>query len=483
MIISPGKIVLALLLLSMTGCATIGPNYSTPGIELAGGWANQSQADTQSTADELAIWWKTIDDPQLLALIENALQNNLDLKSAKSAVKQARLERIVTKSSLYPTANASGSEKKSGTKEDGSSSIESDAYSAGFDASWEIDLFGGTRRSVEASKADYEASVEELRDVQISMLAEVASSYIDVRTYQQRLRVAKENIALQGEIQDLLEALSEAGSGDELAIAQSRYNLENSRSSVPDSETGLEEAMNSLAILTGKPAGSLHEQLKEEKALPHVSTQLAVGIPADLLKRRPDIRKAERELAAQTARVGEAEAALYPKLSLAGSIGIEAISADKLISSPTQLWSLGPTLSWPLFRAGSLRNQVKIENEQMEQAYISYQAAVLAATKEVENALVAYVNEQQKLEHLREGAKSARLAKELAEQKYTTGMTDFNDVLDAQRALIDFEDSVSQSKGAVISDLIHLYKVLGGGWSPMGDAEAEGKTPSARAEK
>lgn len=458
---------LPIFTLLLAGCRAVGPDYEPPAIEMAEQWANQTQALARQT-EELARWWDTLDDPGLTALIEDALQNNLDLKKARSSVRQARLERIVTKSSLYPKVDADAGARKSYTKADDSGGNETDSFSAGFDASWEIDLFGGTRRSIEASQADYEASLEALRDVQVSLTAEVALTYIEIRTYQERLQVAQKNIAIQEETLDLLKALDEAGNGDALAIVQSSYNLESTKSSLPDIRTGLAESINSLAILTGKAAGTLQAQVEVQKPLPRVSMELAVGVPADLLRRRPDIREAERKLAAQTARIGEAQAELYPSLSLSGSIGIEAISADRLINAPTRSWSIGPSISWPIFRAGSLRNQVKIENEKMEQAFISYQAAILDATKEVENALVAYVNEQQKRMHLEEGVKAARLAKELSEHLYATGMTDFSDVLDAQRSLLNFEDDLSQSDGTVLSNLIQLYKALGGGWSPMG---------------
>ncbi len=462
------KIFLPLLLaIAIAGCTAVGPDYEPPTIEMAEKWANQAEPLARQT-EELARWWETLDDPQLSALIEDALQNNLDLRKAGSIVRQARLQRIVTKSSLYPQVDADGSARKSYTRPDDGHGNETDSFSAGFDASWEIDLFGGTRRSVEAGQADYEASLEALRDVRVSLLAEVALTYIEIRTYQERLRVAQKNIDLQVETLDLLKALDEAGNGDALAIVQSSYNLESTKSSVPDIRTGLEESINSLAILTGKAPGTLQKQLGTQKPLPRVTVELAVGVPADLLRRRPDIRQAERELAAQTARIGEAQAELYPRLSLSGSIGIEAISADRLVASPTRSWSIGPSISWPIFRAGSLRNQVKIENEKMEQTFISYQTAILDATEEVENALVAYVNEQQKRLHLEEGLKAARLAKELSEHLYATGMTDFSDVLDAQRSLLNFEDDLSQSDGTVISDLIRLYKALGGGWSPLG---------------
>ncbi|WP_051309828.1 efflux transporter outer membrane subunit [Desulfogranum japonicum] len=460
------------LLFMLTGCSVVGPAYSPPEIEVGKNWTAQYQQTVQEQSSTLASWWNTLEDPQLIDLIDQALLHNLDLQEVQSRVRQARLERIVTRASLFPTLDGSGSARKSYTRDSGGEGRETDAYSAGFDASWEIDLFGGVRKSVEASQADYEASVESLRDTRVSLIAEVALDYIQVRTYQERLRVARENILSQQQTLDLLTALSKAGRGDELAIAQARYNLESSKANIPDMQTGFQEYINSLAILTGKPAGTLQQQFLEQRPIPTASMELAIGVPADLLRRRPDIRQAERELAAQTARVGEAKAELYPKLSLTGSIGLEAISADKLINAPTRLWSLGPTFSWPIFRAGALRNQVKIEDEQMQQQILQYKAAVLNATEEVENAIIAYANEQQKLQRLQEGSKAARLAEQLAEHQYATGMTGFSDVLDAQRSLLSFEDQIAQSSGTVLSNLIRLYKALGGGWQSMSETDA-----------
>ncbi len=461
------------LLFLLTGCSAVGPMYAPPETEIADNWfsADQYRQAVKEQSTALAEWWNTLEDPQLPALIDQALQDNLDLQQAQSRVRQARLERTVSRASLFPSLDADGSARKSYIRDSGGSGSEADAFSAGFDASWEIDLFGGVRRSIEATQADYEAAVEALRDTRISLIAEVALNYVQVRTYQERLRVARANAASQEQTLELLTALSQAGRGDELAIAQARYNLESSRAGIPDLQTGLQESMNSLAILTGKPAGALQRQLAEQASIPTASVELAVGVPADLLRRRPDIRQAERELAAQTARVGEAEADLYPKLSLTGSIGLEAISADKLINYPTRLWSIGPSVSWPIFRAGALRNQVRIQDEQLQEKLILYRASILNATEEVENAIIAYANEQQKLQRLQEGSKAARLAEQLAEHQYATGMTGFSDVLDAQRSLLSFEDQLAQSSGTVVSSLIQLYKALGGGWHPLSRAD------------
>jgi len=467
-----------IILLLLGGCSAVGPDYTPPDITMAEQWRNSSQtAGPESEA--LAQWWTTLQDPLLVKFIEDALRENLDLQQAQSRVRQARYERVVSSSSLYPAVDAAGAAGKSYSKEHEGRSSEINTFSAGFDASWEIDLFGGVRRSVEASQADYEAAVEEMRDTRVSLAAEVAIAYVDIRAYQTRLRVTRDEIASQEETLFLLTALSEAGRGDELAITQARYNLESARAAIPDMETSLEKSMNSLAILVGQPAGSLRDSLTSPQPVPAVSAELAVGIPADVLRRRPDIRMAERQLAAETARIGQAEAQLYPQLNLKGSIGLESTTFAKLFSEPTSLWSIGPSVSWPIFHAGELRNQVNIQTEQQQQAFFSYKTAILTATEEVENALTAYAKEQEKKRHLELALENAKLAEELAKMQYAAGVAEFTNVLEAQRSLLSFEDQLAQSSATIVTDLISLYKVLGGGWHPLsednGDVNTEQK--------
>ena len=247
------------------------------GTEIADNWfsADQYRQAVKEQSTALAEWWNTLEDPQLPALIDQALQDNLDLQQAQSRVRQARLERTVSRASLFPSLDADGSARKSYIRDSGGSGSEADAFSAGFDASWEIDLFGGVRRSIEATQADYEAAVEALRDTRISLIAEVALNYVQVRTYQERLRVARANAASQEQTLELLTALSQAGRGDELAIAQARYNLESSRAGIPDLQTGLQESMNSLAILTESLPEPLQRQLAEQASIPTASVELA----------------------------------------------------------------------------------------------------------------------------------------------------------------------------------------------------------------
>ena len=455
-----------IMVVFLSGCSRVGPDYVRPSLELPGQWNNSIRKNTQDE-QRLAGWWQVFDDPLLSSLIEEAAADNLDVREALSRVRTARLQKAGRESSLYPSvdgnASAGWSERRGG---EGASS-DSESYNAGFDAGWEVDIFGGVRRSVQASQRELEAQVEDLHDVVVSLLAEVAINYIDLRTYQRRLVLAESSVALQQETWELLDALFTVGNGDALALAQARYNLENSKARLPGLEIGLEASMNRLAVLTGKPAGDLHYLLNVPGALPEPSLQIAVGVPAEILRQRPDIRRSERELAAQTARIGVAEADLYPRFFLRGSIGLESISLEKLVTSPARLWSLGPSISWPIFDAGAIRSNIKIQGELQQQAYLRYEHTVLTALEEVENALISYVKEQQRLENLRNGAAAAEQAADLAENQYLSGMTGFNNVLDAQRSLLSFEDQMAESRGAVLADLVRIYKSMGGGWQKL----------------
>lgn len=460
--------VLAIVILS--GCATVGPDYVPPVTSVSKDWHTQLKGGL--TAKEmdpqaLAAWWTTLNDSALSSLIERAVSGNLDLKKAWSRVREARARRGISLSERFPAIDASGSTTKSRSSENSGTGIETDLYAVGFDAGWERDIFGGVRRSMEATEADLRASHEDLRDVIVSLLAEVALNYIEVRTYQARLAVAAANLEAQNETCQLALWRYQAGLIDELAVQQARYNLENTRSQIPSLRTGLEEAKNRLALLMGAQPGTLHTELKERKSIPVTPLEVVVGVPADVLRRRPDVRRAERKLAAQTARIGVATADLYPKFRLTGSIGLESISAANLLQAASQLWRIGPSVSWKLFDAGAIRKNIEVQSALQEQYLIAYEAAVLGALEEVENALVAYAEEQQRRQSLSEATKAAQKAVELAQHKYQAGLIDFGNVLDAQRSLLSFHDQLAQSDGTVASNLVRLYKVLGGGWTSL----------------
>jgi NodT family efflux transporter outer membrane factor (OMF) lipoprotein len=463
-----------MIMLAISGCATVGPDYVRPDTSLSTTWHSELKGGLiaeEMNPQTLAAWWSTLNDPELSSLIDRVVSGNLDLKKARARVREARARRGAARADLFPTLDTTGSASWSRNSEDKGTGKTSDLYSASFDASWELDIFGGVRRSVEASQADLEASQEDLRDVLVSLLAEVALNYIEVRTFQDRLAISEASLALQNETCQLTLWRYQAGLSDELAVQQARYNLESTRSQIPTLRTGLEEAMNRIAVLLGEQPDKVHEELKKSVPIPAAPQEVAVGVPADVLRRRPDVRRTERELAAQTARVGMATADLYPKLSLSGSIGLEAILLNGLFSSAIKTVTGGSLITWPIFRGGVVRQNIEVQSALQEQALIKYEAAVLTALEEVENTLVAYAEEQSRRDVLREGERAAQKAAELAQQKYKAGLTDFNNVLEAQRSLLTFQDQLAQSNGIVISNLVRLYKTLGGGWECLSSVE------------
>jgi NodT family efflux transporter outer membrane factor (OMF) lipoprotein len=340
-------------------------------------------------------------------------------------------------------------------------------YAIGFDASWEIDVFGRVRRSVEAAQGDLEASQADYDDVLVSLLAEVALNYVEARTLQTQLQVAEENLKTQVETLQLTEWRFEAGLVSGLDVEQAKSNVESTRSRLPSLRTGIEEAKNRLAVLLGELPGVLESEFLARKAIPETPLEVAVGVPAEVLRRRPDVRRAERQLAAQTARVGVATADLYPKFSLPGSIGLEALATHHLFASGSRAWSLTGSVAWPVFKGGSIRQNIEVQNALQEQALQQYEATILTALEEVENALVAYAEEQERRQALAQATAAARRAAELARDQYASGLIDFQSVLDAERSLLSFQDQFAQSQGQVTSDLISLYKALGGGWTPL----------------
>ncbi len=456
--------------LILSGCVTVGPDYISPETKMPAEWHNELKGGITAEAQDpqmLAKWWATLNDPVLSGLIERAVANNPDIRKVRAKIREQRARRNVSDAGLFPTIDSSGSfTRRKGSEETGAGK-ETDFYSADFDAGWELDLFGGTRRLVEASTADLQASKEDLRDVLVSLLAEVALNYAEVRSFQARIAVAEKNLNIQDETHQLAQLRYEAGLANEFAVHQAKYNLENTRSNIPPLKAVLDEAMNRLAALMGDNPGAVHAELKEQKPIPVSRPDLAVGIPADVLRQRPDIRRAERRLAAQTARVGVATAEMYPKINLTGSIGFESLTLDNLISAGSRTYSFGPRITWPIFKAGSIRSNIEVQSALQEQYLIQYETAVLNALEEVENTLVAYMEEQNRRQSLSDAKRAALQATALAQDLYKAGLTDFTSVLDAQRSLLSFEDQLIQNEGNIISSLVRLYKALGGGWTSL----------------
>ncbi|MBN2808524.1 MAG: efflux transporter outer membrane subunit [Deltaproteobacteria bacterium] len=470
------RLILAALVIGLllSGCLAVGPDYVRVEAKAPKTWHTTLQGglnDHRLTPEALSQWWQVLGDPQLESLEKRAVAGNLELKIARARIREARALRGVSQAELFPKLNATGSISDQRSSENNGLGHESKLYAAGFDAGWELDIFGGRRRALEAAHAEVASSEEDLHDVLVSLLAEVGLNYVEARTFQARLTAARNNIAVQQETYELNLSLHNAGLIDALALEQSLYNLEHSRSQIPGLQTGLEAAKNRLAVLLGKNPGEVHPELAEEKAIPAIPLSLAVGIPAETLRHRPDIRRAERNLAAASARIGVATADLYPKFTLSGSIGLESISAGKLWQWASRSWNIGPSFSWNIFDAGAIRQNIQVQNARQEQALINYENTVLQALEEVENALVAYAKEQQRREALTQATASAQRADLLARDQYQAGLVDFSNVLEAQRSLLLFRDELAQSNGMVTTNLIRLYKALGGGWT---DSDAVG---------
>ncbi len=516
--------IIIIIVANICGCS-VGPDYAPPQV-LDFDYADllSDEAQQPLTTESLTQWWQTLNDPLLTELIHEGLEGSLDLKNAHASIREVRARLGIARAGLLPqldstgqynhnrtsanmtpeveqpsliksaaqtafqnavnssvrdalgmgnnqTQSSSGSSAASGVNQ--STPLEGDYYQAGFDATWEIDIFGGTRRSVQAAGADLLAQEENLNSVRVSLAAEIALSYVDVRTAQRRLAVALENLTTQQGTLEILESRQKTGLSDELAVQQARYNLERTRSTIPGIRTDLERAMNSLAVLTGVMPGTLHSRLEEKTPIPTGTLKTVTGIPADTLRQRPDVRVIERQLMAQTARVGVATADLYPKLYLLGSIGWESLNESKLFSSHSLAWSLGPRISWPIFHGGSIRANIEVQNAVLEQLVIQYEKAVLQAAQEVRDALVAYAQEQQRRETLIKAVEAAQTAVDISQDKYKNGLTDFNNVLDAQRSLLSFQGDLAISEGTVTGNLVRLYKALGGGWQAIESAGGE----------
>ena len=474
-----------ILIFLLGGCFKVGPDYVPVKPDAPKAWHTTLQeglASSPIAPQTLSQWWKVLDDPQLESLEKRAVQGNLELVKARSRIREARALWGVSRSQLFPSIDAGGSFNEHRSSENNGFGHEDRLYAVGLDAGWEIDVFGGRRRALEAAGAEVESSEENLHDVLVSLLAEVALNYIEARTYQARLAAAEANIATQQETYDLNLSLYRAGLIDKLALEQSHFSLEHTRSRIPSLQIGLEAAKNRLALLLGRQPGALHPEMAETKPVPAIPLSVAVGIPAETLRHRPDIRRAERQLAAATARIGEATADLYPKFHLVGSIGLESVAYGDLWQWASRSWNFGPGFSWNIFDAGAIRRNIEVQNARQEQALVTYESTVLKALEEVENSLVAYAKELQRREALNRAAAAAEEAVQLARDQYQSGLVDFNNVLVSQLALLSLQDEQAQSRGAAVANLVRLYKALGGGWTfhvpaaPTGGEPVSGKT-------
>jgi NodT family efflux transporter outer membrane factor (OMF) lipoprotein len=456
----------------ITGC-TVGPDYHPPQTAAPPRWiSEQATNSTNSPAPAAdAAWWETFHDPQLNALITRAAQSNLDLRAAVARVREARASVRVISADWWPSADAAGSYSRQRFSANGlppfppGVPVEYNAFQAGFDASWELDVFGGTRRAVEAARADVAAAEFSRENLLVTIFAEVARQYVEARGFQRRLAIANDNIKVQEQVLGLTQDLLSKGLTGRLDVEQAVSLLASTQAQTPALENGFRADVFRLGLLLGQPPGALLKELNAAAPIPAAPPTIPAGLPSDLVERRPDVRQAERQLAAATARVGVATADLYPKFSLTGDVGLQSVTASDWFTAGSRYWSAGPAVQWRIFDAGRIRGNIAVQKARVDEVLSGYEQSMLSAFTDVETALTAYAREQIRRQSLSEAADANQRAVNIATDLYKNGLTDFLRVLESQRSLYQSQDSLVQSEQAVSSDVIALYKALGGGWN------------------
>ncbi|HTO54104.1 MAG TPA: efflux transporter outer membrane subunit [Myxococcota bacterium] len=459
----------------LTACA-VGPDYVRPETATNPAWTSPLDGGVAALPPDqaaLAKFWTALEDPLLNELVERALTGNPDLRHAAARLEQARDLRKVAIGAFFPTITASSEAERvynagQAVTVNGARAVSGhvDRYSANLDASWEIDLFGRLRRGLEAANADRDAAIEDLRDVQVSLVAELVLDYVDARAVQERVQIAQATLDSQLETYNITDWRAQAGLTTDLDVERARSSLETTRSTIPNLHTALAADLNAISILLGEQPGAVNEQMAEPQKIPVTPAEVAVGVPADTIAQRPDVRRAERQLAAETARIGVATANAYPTLNALGSIGLEALSPGGLFRAGATTGLLAGTATETLFSGGQVIARIQEQYAVRDQTLAAYQSSVLTALSDVENALVAYAQEQDRRKALSDGADAAAQALVLAQDQYGSGLIDFQVVLDAQRSLYVLQDQLAESEGLVTTNLVRLYKALGGGWSP-----------------
>lgn len=479
--------------LALAGCSmlpSVGPDYEKPEMEFPeyampdAGYPTTNRTATGEyepagegedwrvaiTTNEVRNWWLRFDDPVLSSLVTEAVSNNLSFLAAQERLTAARWALVGSYAAYMPQVGFNASvtslerHKNASSRWGTGSDLHTDVFAGGFDATWEIDIFGGSRRATEAAWAEAEAAGWGVADAWVSLTAEVGSQYVALRTTQQRIEVARTNLVLQSETYDILKSRLDSGIGDDLAVQQSKYVVEQTHAAIPPLLAQEEQLKNALAILTGSMPGSLEEQLGE---CPDRDWLLAPAkldaVPLNMIRSRPDVRVAERKLAAEVAYVGVAESRWYPKLFINGSLGLEAVHAEKLLKRDALQGSIGPSFSWPLFQGGNIYAAIKAEEARMNEAFLNYELSIQNAYAEIRAAYSAYTQEYHRYQALQAAVKAAEDAVTISKDLYKNGLKDFTAVIDAQRSLMSLAEALVISRGNISSHLIALYKALGGG--------------------
>ncbi|HOI96573.1 MAG TPA: efflux transporter outer membrane subunit [Syntrophobacter fumaroxidans] len=476
-----GPLLLPAVCFLLAGCM-VGPDFHRPKSDPPGAYtgvttgATREPSVTTGEPARLIDWWKAFDDPVLTSLIERAVTANLDVRQAHARIRQARATRGVAASGLFPEIDAGASYSYSrgspgtvsssggGTTAAGAAATPRELFQVGFDASWELDFFGGTRRNIEASDADLKAAVEDRRDVLVSIVAEVGTEYVTLRGLQAQLLIARKNLASQKHTADITRKRWQAGFVSALDVANADAQASTTEAQIPILESSIRATIYSLSLLLAQHPAALLDELSADGPIPPIPPEVPVGLPSDLIRRRPDIRRTEAQVHAATARIGVATADLFPKFALTGSMGLMSADLNTLANLSNRFWSLGPTVSWPIFTAGRIQCNIEVQNAVQEQTLLAYDKTILTALKDVETALTAYAKEQEHNRSLAEAVAHNRKAVDLSMRLYLVGKIDFLNVLNAQRSLYLTEEGLALSNRTLTTNLIALYKALGGGW-------------------
>jgi NodT family efflux transporter outer membrane factor (OMF) lipoprotein len=470
------KLITVMAAMAVAGCA-VGPDYHQPAGHAPAAWSSPVAGGITHNSAEAASWWTSFNDAELNSLIERAVKTNLDLRVSEARLRQARAVRAMSVANFGPTVNTTGSYARQLQSMNqpligalplpANFPFEYDLYNAGFDAAWEIDLFGGKRRALEATTAEWQGAMEARNDVILTLLAEVARNYVELRGGRRRLEIAVRNRKLQEEAVELTRARFQSGVTNELDVTRAVALLAATQAAIPPLDTAVRKSMYAIAVLLGQQPGELVAELSPVPPVRPVPPEIPIGLPSDLLRRRPDVRQAERQLAAETARIGVAEAEWFPKLSLTGDRGFESVSASQWFVPGSLFWSVGPSVQWRILDFGRVRSQVRAQTAVQEAALATYEKVALTSLQEAENALVAYAREQNRHTALAVEVEQNRRSLAMADALYTKGRVNYLDVLDARRSLYQSDDQLAVSDQAISVDVVTLYKALGGGWETL----------------
>jgi NodT family efflux transporter outer membrane factor (OMF) lipoprotein len=465
----------ALLAGLVSGCAMVGPDYGRPPVKVEQMWMETADKRVQPASANYKDWWQAFKDPALNRLIDSAYRENLTLQIAGVRVLRAQAQLGVAIGEFYPqTQQGLGDYTRTRLSQSDPSVVGSNqfTYSAaqiGLGANWELDFWGKFRRGIQSADATLHASIADYDNALVSLTGDVASNYIIIRTLEKRLEIAYQNVKTQTESLKIAEARFEGGTTSERDVEQAKTILSNTEATIPTLESQLRQSKNALCSLLGKPPQNLAELMQGTAKIPAPPPQVAVGIPADLLRRRPDIRSAELQAMAQCSQIGVAKADLYPSFTLLGTVGftssdLATFYLGNLGQWPSRRASFGPSFQWNLFNYGQITNQVRVQDARFQELLITFQNAVLKAQQEVEDSLIAFIKSQERAEFLRASVTAAMRSLDLAIIQYREGITDFTTVLTAQQALLSEQDSLATTLGDISKNLVGVYRALGGGW-------------------